>query len=267
MRRIDPSDLPPRACDHDRDRERESPIIPSGISHGGNGDKSGRVARDVARIRRSDVQHVYADGERIYTANLDPGVAVYGERLVRDGDAEYREWDPNRSKLAALVKKGVGVFPFDRRTDVLYLGAAQGTTVSHVSDICLDGTVYAVEVSRRAFQKLLLLSERRQNVMPILADAGKPDGYERIVAAVDVLYQDVAQRDQVGIFRANLRFLRAGGFGILIVKARSTDVAAKPKDVYAAARRALAGAGLDVLQAVALDPYEKDHAAFLVEKA
>lgn len=208
---------------------------------------------------------MYTDGSRLYTRNFVPGVAVYGERLVVQGDEEYREWDPHRSKLAAWLKKGVGVFPFGKRTDVLYLGAAQGTTVSHVADICVDGTIYAVEVSRRAIQKLLDLAGRRPNVMPILADAEHPEAYERLVAPVNVLYQDVAQRDQVAIFLANLRFLRRGGFGVLMLKARSVDVAARPQSVYKEARRRLADAGLDVLEVTALDPWEKDHAAILAE--
>ena len=219
------------------------------------------------QIRQSDIPHVYTDGDRVYTVNLDPGVAVYGERLVAQGGVEYRAWDPRRSKLAALLKKGVGVFPFGRRTDVLYLGAAQGTTVSHLSDICVEGTIYAVEVSRRAFQKLLALSERRHNVMPILGDAGKPEAYARLVGPVEALYQDVAQRDQVEIFARNLRFLKPGGFGLLMVKARSADVTAKPRDVYARVRRELAAAGLSLVQATELDPLEKDHAAMLVERA
>jgi len=221
----------------------------------------------VVQVHQSDIPHVYTDGQRLYTENLVPGVAVYGERLVAQGSLEYRAWDPRRSKLAALLKKGVGVFPFGRRTDVLYLGAAQGTTVSHLSDICAEGTIYAVEMSRRAFQKLIELSERRANVMPILADAEAPASYERLVGPVGALYQDIAQRDQVAIFAENLRFLRSGGFGLLIVKARSADVTAKPRDVYARARRALVAKGLGIVQETELDPYEKDHAAFLVEKA
>jgi fibrillarin-like pre-rRNA processing protein len=220
----------------------------------------------VVRIHPSDIPRVFTDGDRLYTVNLDPGVAVYGEPLVVHDGVEYRPWDPRRSKLAALLKKGVGVFPFSGRTDVLYLGAAQGTTVSHLSDICAEGTIYAVEVSRRAFQKLFTLSGRRPNIMPILADAEAPEAYRRVVGPVDVLYQDIAQRDQVSIFRKNLEFLRTGGFGLLMIKARSADVTAEPRDVYAAARRQLAAAGLEVLEVVELDPYERDHAAALVEK-
>ena len=190
---------------------------------------------------------------------------MYGERLVRQGNEEYREWNPRRSKLAAFLKKGAAVFPFGSDTDVLYLGAAQGTTVSHLADVCRDGTIYAVEISRRAFQKLLDVSEQRPNVMPILADAQAPENYERLVGRVGALYQDVAQRDQVGIFLRNLTFVRPGGFGLLCVKARSVDVAANPKAVYAEARRALAKA-VTVVQVVELGPYERDHAAILIEK-
>lgn len=220
----------------------------------------------MAEIRKSDVPHVFTEGERLYTVNADPGTAVYGERLVRQGGVEYRQWDPRRSKLAAFLRKGAAMFPFEKRSSVLYLGAAQGTTVSHVADVCREGTVYAVEVSRRAFQELLAFSERRHNVMPILADASDPEGYARMLSPVNVVYQDIAQRDQVAIFLENLRFLRPGGAGLLMVKARSEDVAAKPRDVYARARRRLAAAGLDVLQVAELDPYERDHAAILVER-
>ena len=228
--------------------------------------KLSSVPRVVSEIRRSDVPHVFTDTQRLYTRNAVPGVAVYGERLVRQGNEEYREWNPRRSKLAAFLKRGAAVFPFQADTDVLYLGAAQGTTVSHVADVCREGTIYAVEISRRAFQKLLDLSERRSNVIPILADARVPEGYERLVGRVGVLYQDVAQRDQVSIFLENLSFLREGGFGLLCLKARSVDVAANPRVLYAEARRTLAKS-VTVVQVVELDPYERDHAAILVEKS
>lgn len=220
----------------------------------------------MAEIRRSDVARVFTDGDSLYTTNAVPGVSVYGERLVRQGNVEYREWDPRRSKLAAFLKKGAALFPFGPSTDVLYLGAAQGTTVSHLADICAEGTLYAVEISRRAFQKLLELSEHRPNVMPILADAREPDNYGRFVARVGVVYQDVAQRDQVSIFLRNLRFLQPGGFGLLFLKARSVDVAAQPAVLYGATRREL-DKSVTVVQALDLSPYQRDHAAFLVEAA
>ncbi len=44
-------------------------------------------------------------------------------------------WNPFRSKLGAAVLGGVDQIHIKPGTKVLYLGAASGTTVSHVSDI------------------------------------------------------------------------------------------------------------------------------------
>lgn len=48
---------------------------------------------------------------------------------------EYRAWNPFRSKLAAAILGGVDKIHMGPGKKVLYLGAASGTTVSHVSDI------------------------------------------------------------------------------------------------------------------------------------
>ena len=48
---------------------------------------------------------------------------------------EYRVWNPFRSKLGAAILSGVDNIHMPPGTKVLYLGAASGTTVSHVSDI------------------------------------------------------------------------------------------------------------------------------------
>ena len=48
---------------------------------------------------------------------------------------EYRVWNPFRSKLAAAILGGVGNIYIKPGAKVLYLGAASGTTVSHVADI------------------------------------------------------------------------------------------------------------------------------------
>lgn len=220
----------------------------------------------MVELRPLAVSHVFTDGRNLYTENLAPGRSVYGERLVTVRGREYRTWDPRRSKLAALLLKGWRILPLERGSQVLYLGAASGTTVSHVSDLCPEGTVYAVEFSRRVFGKLLDLAEERHNIIPILADASKPDRYAATVGRVGFLYQDIAQRDQVAIVERNLRFLKHEGFGILIVKARSTDVARKPEAVYREAAAGLRSAGLHVLGTVPLDPFEEDHAAIPFER-
>ena len=89
---------------------------------------------------------------------------VYGERLLK----EFRVWDPYRSKLAAYYYLG-GEFELTPDLVVLYLGAANGTTVSHVADYV--GTVYAVEFAPRPMQDLVAVARRRNNVVPLMADA------------------------------------------------------------------------------------------------
>lgn len=210
---------------------------------------------------------VWRDGDRLLTENLVPGTQVYGEHLVDRDGVQYRAWNPKRSKLAAALIKGLP-WELPRDASVLYLGAANGTTVSHVSDIVTDGSVVAVEVSPRAMRDLLEVVEPRQNVVPVLEDARHPDRYRRYVAGdVDLVYQDVAQRGQVEIFAANVDgYLAEGGVGVLMLKARSVDVAADPDQVFAEAERELAEAGLEVAWSSRLEPLEKDHRCFLVRR-
>ncbi len=209
---------------------------------------------------------VFTDGAWLLTRNLVPGTAVYGEGLIRDGGVEYRRWDAARSKLAAYLKRGGRVWPFGSTTTVLYLGAGSGTTASHVSDLCPQGNVVAVEISPRVFRDLVRVAETRGNLLPILGDAARPDTYANRVSSVDVVYQDVAQRDQVAIFLANARFLAPGGIGYLMIKARSVDVAARPADVYARAVVELRQSGLEVQDERSLEPFQEDHSALVVRK-
>ena len=123
--------------------------------------------------------------------------------------------------------------PLKRNSKVLYLGAASGTTVSHVSDIVSEGAVYSVEFAPRSMRDFIGLASRRKNIFPILADAGKPDSYAHIVEPVDVIFQDVAQPNQAEIAARNaVRFLKKDGYLLLSIKARSIDTAASPKEIF-----------------------------------
>lgn len=57
--------------------------------------------------------------------------------FFQDGEVkiEYRAWNPFRSKLAAAILGGIDQIHIKPGAKVMYLGAASGTTVSHVSDI------------------------------------------------------------------------------------------------------------------------------------
>ena len=215
------------------------------------------------RFEEGPVQGVYRREGRLYTVNAVPGAAVYGESLVRSDDTEYRAWDPYRSKLAAAILEGVSEVALTRSSKVLYLGAASGTTASHVSDIASEGVVYCVEVSQRSFRDLLRLCQARRNMIPIQADAGSPSSFEHMVAGVDLVYQDIAQRDQADMFLRNMRHFDARA-GVLMVKSRSIDVNRRPAEVYSSVRARLAADGLRVSSPVDLSRYAKDHAALVV---
>jgi fibrillarin-like pre-rRNA processing protein len=184
---------------------------------------------------------------------------VYGERVL--GGA--RVWDPYRSKLSALyhVGRGIDLIP-DMR--VLYLGAANGTTVSHVADYV--EVVYAVEFAPRPMQDLLEVARRRKNVIPVMADASRPEQYASVVEAVDLLYQDVAQPEQAAIAIRNCAFLKAGCPLILMLKTRSVDVRKDPHEVFRDTIGQLEASGLSITESVWLAPYHADHAAIVCKK-
>ena len=184
---------------------------------------------------------------------------VYSERML--GTA--RVWDPFRSKLAALYHEGTGV-EITADTRVLYLGAANGTTVSHVADYA--DVVYAVEFAPRPMQDLLEVARRRKNIVPIMADATRPEQYAPLVETVDLLYQDVAQPSQAMIAIRNSVFLRPGGTMILMLKTRSVDVRKEPGVVFEETVEALVSAGFVVQESLWLAPYHQDHAAIVCTK-
>lgn len=206
--------------------------------------------------------------KQLATKNLDPGKTVYGEKLIQVEGIEYRTWDPRRSKLGAMILKKFNI-PLKEDSKVLYLGAASGTTVSHVSDIVSEGAVYAVEFSPRSMRDLIGLASRRKNVYPILADAGKPDSYSHLVEPVDLIFQDVAQPNQAEIAARNaIRFLKKDRYLLLSIKARSIDTVANPKEVFKEEVRKLEKAfepGFEILNAKDLMPYHEDHLGVLAK--
>ncbi|MFP3984509.1 MAG: fibrillarin-like rRNA/tRNA 2'-O-methyltransferase [Candidatus Bathyarchaeia archaeon] len=204
------------------------------------------------------------DGTRkLATKNFAPGRAVYGERLVSFEGVEYRVWDAFRSKLAAAILKGLSTLPIDVGNKVLYLGAASGTTVSHVSDIVGEkGHVYCVEFSARAIRELVSnVCVYRSNITPVLEDARMPEKYAVFVEKVDAVYCDVAQPEQAKVLANNGElFLKENGWAMLAVKAQSIDVAKKPVEVYKQEAKILENRGFTIKEVVHLEPYEKAHA-------
>lgn len=216
------------------------------------------------------VQQAVTSNERLvfshgtYYTISDSHFSVYGERVSKRKGNFLRYWDPKRSKLSAALYNGLDHMPFNRNTNVLYLGASTGTTVSHISDICDEGKVFAVESSYEPFGKLLKLSERRQNVMPILEDANYPEKYRFFTESIDVIYQDISQRNQVQIFNNNAEFFSSARSGLLVLKLRAISSRLSEKQILNTSLEQISG--FRVKQVLNLKPYHRAHYLIYVER-
>jgi fibrillarin-like pre-rRNA processing protein len=213
-------------------------------------------------VKPAPWERVFRDGRDLYTVNRTPGTKVYGETLSTVDGVEYRVWDPFHSKLAAFLLKGAPADVLGRPRTVLYLGAAHGTTVSHLSDLWPEATIFAIEKSPTSFARLLALARQRPGLVPILADAQLPERYQADVGAVELLYQDIAQRNQAGIFAENARAcLSPRGRGVLMLKVRSVTQQRPTATVVREARGALSAARLTVAYETPLTPFSREHVA------
>jgi len=202
------------------------------------------------------------DGTKLATENLTPGRTVYNEKTVDIDGCQYRLWDPYRSKLAAAIHRGLQTLPITPGCGVLYLGAASGTTASHVSDIVGEkGVVYCVEFAQRSMRELIAgPCSYRANMVPISADARTPDAYRMLVAQVDVIYCDIAQPEQAKVLADNADlFLKPGGWVLLAVKASSIDVTEQPSRIFNREANILRSRGFRMKQTVDLQPFDKAH--------
>ena len=221
-------------------------------------------------MQQSNIFEVYEEGKgkyrRIYTKSILPGYNVYGEKVLRKGKDEYREWEPRRSKIAAAIMKGSPNIFLRKGHTVLYLGAASGTTVSHISDIVgKEGFIFAIDFAPRVVRDLVFVCKKRKNIAPMLDDAKHPEEYKDMVSKIDIIIQDIAQKNQVDIFLKNVDMFLKKGYAILSVKSRSIDVTKKPRQIFNEVRRKLEQ-NIKIVDSRDLGPYEKDHMIFICKK-
>lgn len=222
--------------------------------------RPGRRFRPWERSPR--LLEVVREGRReLWTEAVGDLPPVYGERWAEAMGHRYRSFEPGRSKLAAAVVRGwTGDLPAPGER-WLYLGAATGTTVSHVADMLgPDGRVYAVEKSVRPFARLLALAKRWPNLRPVLADARDPLAYASLVPPVDGVYADIAQADQLTIATANVDLMGTGE-GTRLLLALKTASMGRHQSATAhreAAERTLA-ATMTLVPSVTLEPFHKGH--------
>lgn len=200
----------------------------------------------------------------IYTQNADPGHEVYGENFIEFEGSEYRRWVEKRSKVGAAIQNGMDI-ELRPEMNVLYLGAASGTTVSYFSDILEDGIVVGIEYSDTVIKGLVNLAERRDNIAPVLGNARNPEEYEEYLDEYDYVFQDISQKDQAEIFLKNCqKYLKKGGTGLLSIKARSISDSRPKKEIFEEIKGKISEE-YDIVDQVELDPYEKEHMVIKVK--
>ncbi|PSN75045.1 Fibrillarin [Corynespora cassiicola Philippines] len=247
---------------------------PRGGGRGGaRGGAKGGAKVIIEPHRHAGVFVARGKEDLLVTKNLTPGESVYGEKRIStstgapSGDepattVEYRVWNPFRSKLAAGILGGLDSIYMKPGSKVLYLGAASGTSVSHVADIVgPEGTVFAVEFSHRSGRDLINMATRRTNVIPIVEDARHPAKYRMLLPLVDCVFADVAQPDQARIVGLNAgMFLKIGGGVLISIKANCIDSTAAPEAVFASEVQKLREMGIKPKEQLTLEPFERDHA-------
>ena len=223
------------------------------------------------KIENSNHNNIYFlwSGKRklILTKNLTPGRKFFNEDLINEENTEYRVFDPTRSKYAAAIMQKISKLPVKEDDIILYLGASHGYTCSYLSDIIgINGFIFALDIAPRVVRDWVKVCEIRNNICPLLYDANKPELYKDKIAKADVVYQDIAQRNQVEIFLKNIDlFLRNNGYCLLAVKSRSIDVTKDPKQIYDIVKNKLISK-LKIIDYKVLDPFQRDHCLFVCQK-
>ncbi len=200
--------------------------------------------------------------DKLATKNLVRGNKVYGEKLIEDNNAEYRIWDPFRSKLASAIIKGLNRIPINIGSKVLYLGVSTGTTASHISDIIdAQGILFGVEIAPRVAREFVEKVARiRSNIVPILSDASKFERYDSIYGKVNLVYCDISHPRQTEIAIQNSKYyLESDGTLLLCIKASSIDVTKDPEQVFKEEIKKIEKLDFKISQIIKLEPYDKDH--------
>lgn len=208
-------------------------------------------------MKPTTIPNLYIKGRYLYT-KTNQNESIYGERILLEDGHYYREFAPLKSKLASSIY--MGFKPEIRVNDhILYLGASTGTTASHISDIVNEGKIYAVEFSPISMIKLMELSNKRENIMAIMLDANRPETYSPFIDHVDLVYQDVAQPNQIDIFLRNVDYYNSKR-GILMLKTYSIRSEVETKNEIKRLNKIF-----DFVDYLNIERYHKGHFAIYVK--
>ncbi len=171
---------------------------------------------------------------------------------------KWENWNPFHSKLSAYILAGGENWPFQKNSKILYLGSAEGNTISYLSEICKTNTITAVEISSVAMAELMPIAKQKKNIIPCLFDAHFPEKYRIQANNPEIIYQDIAQRDQVDIFLRNCEYFKPK-HGYLMLKTQS--IASKEKNIFEETGERLKKY-FDLVERVNIHKWAKGHSAY-----
>ena len=181
--------------------------------------------------------------------------------LELKNEGKWISWNAYHSKLSAYILGKGKNWPFKNKSRILYLGAAEGNTISFLSRICDHGEIIAVDNSEIAMSELVSLAEKKTNIIPFLGDAHFPEKYQVYSRNPDILYQDIAQNDQVEIFVRNYRFFNPI-CGYLMIKSRS--ISRNDKNVFDKIENTLKKE-FNIIEIIDIKKWAKGHRAYYIE--
>ena len=176
-------------------------------------------------------------------------------------NGKWDTWNPYHSKLSAYLIAGGENWPFKNNSKVLYLGSAEGNTISYLSKICKTDTITAVDISAVAMAELLVLAKNKKNVIPCLNDAHFPERYRIQANNPDIIYQDIAQNDQVDIFIRNCNYFKPK-HAFLMLKTQS--IAGRNKEIFKETEKKLTEI-FGKVETVNINKWAKGHSAYYME--
>ena len=176
-------------------------------------------------------------------------------------DDRWVVWNPYHSKLSAYLVAGGKNWPFVKNSKILYLGSAEGNTINYLSEICRSNSITAIEISPVAMAELLVLARKKDNIIPCLCDAHFPEKYRVQANNPEIIYQDIAQNDQVDIFIRNCEYFKPKQ-AFLMLKTQS--MAKKDIDVFKTTEKRL-NKIFGRVECVNISKWAKGHSAYFME--
>lgn len=180
------------------------------------------------------------DEEQLATKNLDKGTEMYKEKIVRVNGEEFLEWNPYSCKLAAAIRNGLQILPIMKNSRIICVGATNGSTITHISDIVgSKGSVFVVDSNKNKKSFLSKLATIRKNIISV-SDNPQEQLYSVSTAEkIDLLYVDIPQLDQTALAIQKYRsLLKTGGFLMLATKKDENSILENNVDGWLAEQKA-----------------------------